>query len=110
MTSFEDAKKCPKCGKPGEDMGSRSVRSPNSGATVQIHSIYCRTQLCPWLDTMWIVQVNEDGTIPEAYSQLGNKQYPKLSPESEARINDAIKHQLEAETKPGGLELRNPYG
>lgn len=109
-TTFEEAKKCPKCGQPGEDMGSRKVQSPNSGKMVEIHSIYCRTQLCTWFDTMWIVQVNEDGTVPQAYSQLGRKQYPKLSPEMESKVNDSIRAQLAAETKPGGSEIINPYG
>lgn len=108
-TTFEEAKLCPKCGKPGEDV--RVFDRKNSmGKPVTVHTIYCRVELCPWYNTSWLVQVNEDGTIPDPYSQLGPKQYPKLSEESVTRVQEAIQTQLDQETKPGGSEVRNPYG
>jgi hypothetical protein len=107
-TTFEEAKECPKCGKPGDDR--RQTRSRNArGAYVTLHHIYCVSELCPWYNTMYIVQVNEDGSIPEAYSGVlrGGKAYPTISQESASRIEENILRQLEAETKPGG-EVRNP--
>jgi hypothetical protein len=106
-TTFEEASRCPKCGQPGEDKKKRKVRKGRNW--VEIHTIYCRNQLCRWLDTAWLVQVNEDGSIPQAYQQLGDKQFPKLSPESETRVQEAMEEQLRQETQPGGGELRNPF-
>lgn len=102
--TFEEAKLCPKCGKPGEDMGGRPARRRG----VKVHTIYCRTELCKWYNTSWLIQVNEDGSIPQAYSQIGEKQFPKVSQESITRINEALDRQLDAE-KRGDGEVRNPY-
>ena len=104
MTTFEDAKRCPKCDRPGKDLGGKPAKRPG----VKVHTIMCETELCKWYQTTWLVQVNEDGTIPEAYSQVGKKQFPKVSPEMESRINDSLKAQLEVE-KSGQGEVQNPY-
>lgn len=63
LPAFEEAKLCPKCGKPGEDR--KSTPAPNMPRGTTLHFIYCMTELCPWFDTCWMVQVNVDGTIPE---------------------------------------------
>jgi hypothetical protein len=104
-TTFEEAKRCPKCDKPGEDTGSK----PTTKRGVKVHVIKCQTPLCSWYETTWLVQVNEDGSIPKAYEQLGDKQFPLASPETETRVQEAIDAQLRAETKPGS-EIRNPRG
>lgn len=109
MTSFEEAKRCPKCELPGEDMGATPKTSPNTGKPVKVHTIFCRNDVCKWFNTSWIVQVNDDGTIPEPYSQLGRKQFPAVSEESATRIRENIEAQLRAETQ-GGAEIRNPNG
>lgn len=105
-TTYEEAKQCPKCGKPGEVTRKTPTRN-TVGQKCELHLIYCRTQLCPWYNTPWTVQVNEDGSIPQPYSSL-EKQFPLASPESETRIQEAIESQLQAETRPGGGEVRNP--
>lgn len=105
MTTFEEAKRCPKCERPGKDEGAK----PGRRAGVKVHTIRCETQLCRWYNTTWLVQVNEDGSIPEAYSQVGHKQFPKVSDESITRINEALDRQIAAE-KSGQGEVRNPYG
>lgn len=107
-TTFEEAKKCPKCGNPGQDRSTKLVHNER-GRPVQVHLIYCVTQLCPWYETPWTVQINEDGSIPDAYSGLKEKRFPTISAESASRIEENIKAQLEAETRPGG-EIRNPRG
>ena len=109
-TTFEEAKVCPKCEMPGEDVSTSKVRSSQSGKMVEIHMIYCRQKGCVWYNTSWIVQVNEDNTIPEPYGQLGRKKYPKLSAESETKVREAMETQLRMEQEPGGVELRNPRG
>lgn len=105
-TTFEEAKRCPKCDMPGDD---KSVTTVTKGRRkVKVHTIYCRNSECKWYNTSWLVQVNEDGSIPQAYQQIGPKQFPKLSAESETRIQESIEAQLAAETKPGS-EVRNPF-
>jgi hypothetical protein len=107
-TTFEEAKLCPKCRRPGDDRKTTMERN-SRGRLVEVHLIYCTTKLCRWYNTSWVVQVNEDGSIPEAYTQLGDKKYPKISQEMGSKIEENILRQLEAETKPGG-EVRNPKG
>ena len=109
MTTFEDAKRCPKCGQPGEDRKTHSVLNSRD-QPVEVHMIYCVTTLCPWFETPWPVQVNTDGSIPEPYSQIGDKKYPKLSQESVSKIEDNIRRQLQAEVNPNAGEVRNPHG
>lgn len=104
MATFEEARRCPKCDKPGEDMGGR----PSQRRGTKVHTIFCRTELCSWYNTSWLVSVNEDGTVPDAYSQVGPKQYHKVSQETETRINEALERQLKAEQSGEG-EIRNPY-
>jgi hypothetical protein len=104
-TTFEEARLCPKCGQPGKDMGAKPARRRG----VMVHTIMCDgSDLCPWKNTRWLVQVNEDGTVPDAYSQVGGKQFPTASPETETRINEALARQIAAETRGDG-EVRNPY-
>lgn len=108
MTSFEEAKRCPICGMPGDDR-SQSQGKDSHGRPCTVHQVYCVTKLCRWYETAWLVQINEDGSIPEAYKSAGEqKLYPKVSPETESKINEMLERQLQAETKPGS-ELRNPY-
>lgn len=109
-TTFEEAKLCPKCGKPGDDR--KQTRSKDShGKPVTVHLIYCTTELCRWYNTCWSVQVNADGSIPTAYSSaFQQKMFPKVSQETETRIQEAMDAQLRAETQPGGGEVRNPNG
>lgn len=102
--TFEEASRCPKCDQPGKEVTVK----PGSRRGVMVHVIECATQLCKWYGERWFVQVNEDGTIPKAYSQVGPKAYPKVSDESITRINEALERQLDVEKRPGG-EIRNPY-
>jgi hypothetical protein len=106
--TFEQAKRCPKCDLPGEDMGATPTTNAR-GMPVKVHSIFCRNPECKWFNTSWIIQINPDGSIPKPYEQLGRKQFPKVSPEAETKITESIQAQIAAETQPGGAELNNPY-
>lgn len=109
-TTFEEAKKCPKCGQIGEDVKQTPGRD-GRGKPVTVHTIMCRTQLCRWFGTGYLVQVNEDGSIPDAYSGVANshKQFPTISQESATKIEENILRQLEIETNPNAnKEVRNP--
>lgn len=111
MTTFEEAKKCPICGQPGEVRRvDKKSRPQAQGGPYELHHVYCVTELCRWKDTPWWVQVNADGSIPEAYSSANQDRiFPKASPETETRVREALEAQLAAETKPGA-EVRNPRG
>lgn len=107
--TFEEAKVCPKCGKPGED--TSSIAAPGLPRGTRVHTIFCRTELCRWHNTCWYVQVNPDGSVPVAKNHSGE---PKLYAGFEGhddRAKDIIaglKAQAEAETEPGA-EVRNPF-
>lgn len=60
VVTFEDAKKCPRCGTPGEERQTEALSRGHG----HMHWIYCVKELCPWFDTCWMVQTLEDGTIP----------------------------------------------
>jgi hypothetical protein len=105
-TTFEEAKLCPKCGLPGEEGNPTPARN-GRGQPVKVFLIWCRNEACKWFNTNWVVQINPDGTVPTAFSQVGDKQYPRLSQESQSRIEDNIMRQLKAETQ-AGAEVINP--
>lgn len=103
--TFEEASRCPKCDRPGKEVACK----PGARRGVMVHVIECVTELCKWHGERWFVQVNDDGSIPKAYSQIGKKQYQTISKESETRINEAIQSQLDAETRKGGGEIRGRF-
>ena len=61
-TPYEDAIKCPKCSERGDPQGTQPI---DGMPGYQALTVYCRNASCRWLDTMWVVQINPDGTIPE---------------------------------------------
>lgn len=108
-TTYEEAKLCPKCGKPGEETKSISVRGMARGTTAK--TIYCRTNLCPWENTPWMVQVNPDGSIPPPQDHTGR---PKMYSGFEGHDGQAeelirrLKVAAKAETEKG-TEIKNPF-
>lgn len=106
-TTFEEAKKCFKCGNPGEE--TSQTRAPN-GVKGILHFITCRTPFCPWEDTNWVVQVNDDGSIPTRNtSKRQDKMYPELPMTAGQRALDNLQKQVEAETQ-GQAEIYRPTG
>ena len=93
-TTWEEAKRCPKCGNPGDDQ--KQVSLPRGRGS--IHYIYCTTQLCPWYGTCWMVQTRPDGTIPNRLEQLGPPDYRPMSADQLAvgqrLVEDAVKKDL----------------
>jgi hypothetical protein len=106
-TTFEEASRCPKCNLPGEE--AAPIPAPNAKRGAKLVFVWCRTSGCPWEGTNWVVQINPDGSVPKPYEQLGEKRYPKLSPESETKVREAIESQVRHEIQPGGGEVRNPH-
>lgn len=103
--NFEQASRCPKCDQPGEDR--RVMKSPTKRGA-QIHYIYCQTKLCRWYNTCWMVQVNEDGSIPPPTDHSGEKKvYEGFEGHDEraAELIEMLKRNAQQEMKPGGAEI-----
>jgi hypothetical protein len=85
-STFEEARRCPRCGEPGEASGQHSISSRNRDGTrrqgitagARLHQFFCRNSRCRWYNTPWEVQVNPDGTIPPA--DAPNRARVKLRP------------------------------
>lgn len=95
QTTFEEAKRCPKCQTPGEDR--RQTRAPQGALPgAKIHHIYCTNNRCVWYDTPWMVQVNKDGSVPPPQDHRGR---PKVYEGFEGHDQQArdIRRLLEAE-------------
>ena len=108
MTTLEDAKRCPRCGEPGEENGMRPA-GPGAVPGTKMLTVLCRVESCRWFGTGWVIQINPDGTIPEANTKQ-EKAYPKLG-DSDEVADAAIKQmelQAELETR-GQAEIRNPH-
>lgn len=107
--TFEEAKRCPRCDKPGEDVSVRPA--PNLPRGTKIHTIFCRTPFCRWQDTCWFVQENPDGTVPHARDHSGEpKHYLGFEGHNERAdvLIDYVKNlraAAERETEPGA-EIR----
>ena len=115
QTTYEQAKRCPKCGQSGDVRTIRLVpASAGLPRGTSVHTVYCVTELCKWYDTPWNIQVNADGSIPPPQNHTGTKKvYAGTEGHDEfaARFIAGLKHQLEQETqrKPDGTsyEIRN---
>ncbi len=71
-TTYETARKCPRCGFYGEETSAVPGRRAST-----IHTFMCRTNNCRWENTSWIVQVKNDGSIP--IRNEGDKEFPAMT-------------------------------
>jgi len=113
-TRYEEAKLCPKCGKPGEVRGSHPA-PPGRGIQrgTMLEMCYCTTKSpfeCSWYNTCWMIQVNPDGTVPPPKNHTFSQKEYIADPNADAiiaQINESLAQQQVAETKPGGSNLWN---
>lgn len=92
-STYEEAKRCPRCSQPGVDVSNRI--GPRG---VRIHTIICKNQRCKWYDTNYIIQVNADGTIPDPILERP-KSYPELPARTDVEV-DAMLDRLYNSTRP----------
>lgn len=105
-TTFEEAKLCPKCEIPGEDVSTVPVPG-RPGTTV--HTIFCRNEACTWNNTNWIVQVNPDGSIPPPKTKQDKKYGDLPTPTGgEEEYLARLQRQADMEKIPGA-EVINPF-
>ncbi len=87
MTSISTASKCPKCNNQGELVQSTPARR----GMYESRIYKCTTKLCRWFDSNWLVQIDEDGNVPERDIGHVAKSFPnlpELSPEQLKRIRE----------------------
>lgn len=109
QTTYEDATRCPKCGKPGDVRKKTSAIGTGLPRGTQQHHIYCMNELCIWYNTCWFVQVNPDGSVPAPKNHTGEpKVYQGFEGHDEAAkaILDGIKRQYEYEQSGDHPEIR----
>lgn len=96
-TTFEEAKCCPRCDRPGE------VTSEHPGERdSKVHVIHCRTEGCKWEDSAWIVQVMKDGSIP--LRKPGEKDFTPLTETQKQHARDNLRRHEQVMRK-GEIEL-----
>lgn len=99
-STYEEAKRCPKCKEPGQQTGTK----PGKNNTT-LHEFTCKNERCRWCNSApWIVQVNPDGTIPPPNLHRA-KMFPALPQRSQEAIDAANQRLLDAQLS-GGAEIR----
>lgn len=93
QTTFEEARRCPKCETPGSEQSSR--RGPYGS---KIHTIVCMNERCKWYNTTWVVQVHQDGTVQPPTKH--DKSYPKV-PDMTDRVNEQMQRLYEQSLNSG---------
>jgi hypothetical protein len=115
-TTFEEARRCPKCAEPGQGpIRKRPISVWNSDGTrrhgitpgAMLHEFMCKNERCRWFNTSWQVQINPDGTIPppNAPTRARDRLRP-LDPALAATMKDRLQTLQEATEISGGGEIR----
>lgn len=101
---FEEAKRCSKCGNPGEEGKTVPVVGGRVDRGTKVVYIWCRTVLCPWYNTTWPVQVEPNGTVYEHDHSADGKEFTMLKnfDERSAQLEQSLTAQLAAETRGDG--------
>lgn len=98
-TTFEAAKRCPKCQEPGHQ---RHVERLRDGG--KVFGLECKNQVCPWYDTGWVVQVDKDGEIPDRMDKpRAPTVHANISDEELERFRESVRR------TPREGEVRNPF-
>jgi hypothetical protein len=93
MTTLEDAKRCPRCEKSGRVGPPKNTLRPGT----QVVVVTCETVGCPWEGTGWPVQINPDGSIPDAAptgTVRGEKQFGTVNPLLDNQRIQAVEQQI----------------
>jgi hypothetical protein len=98
---WEEAQRCPMCDQTGveQDQLRTTEVSPSTGKPVTIHTFHCENSRCVWNGTGWIVQVNDDGTIPKR-KEGGLKAFPQMPGWIETAARDHIRQVVAEDGTP----------
>lgn len=104
IVPYEEARRCPRCGNPGEEGRVVPVQAPQVPRGTRVVYLWCRTVLCPWYNSNWPVQVYPDGTVQEHDHTADAKEYnPLVNFDSRAAALDAaLAEQVQAEMRGDG--------
>lgn len=86
---------------------------PSARPGTNVVNVFCRNPLCTWCDTSWVVQINPDGSIPDAAPAgvaRGDKQYevPRghlLQAGVTDEIIEKVNREASGMSTPGAKEL-----
>lgn len=104
-TTFEEAKLCPKCGIPGQEVSSIPAPAGTTRPGTKIHVLICKNETCNLAEQSWLVQVNPDGSVPPA-GRREEKQFPALNISTDEKtVVDRIQAEYNQSVQPEGAEL-----
>lgn len=104
-TTFEEAKRCPKCGESGVIAGDKRSRYGERTVTIK-----CMNSRCLWYkETARVIDVKPDGTIPDP-TKYRHKRFPAL-PNLTNEMRERVDRQLDLETNTsqGTAEVRKRF-
>lgn len=99
MPTFDEAKCCPKCAKPGEAKLERVI---DRRANTRLYTVKCLNEGCRWFNTGWAVQVDGEGMVFERNRgpRGMDKSFPVMSPDQlahgRAQVEDVLKRDAES--------------
>lgn len=91
VSMLEEASACPICKHPGRVVSSSHKRVP-SGKLATIDVYNCENERCRWFGTGWVVQLNDDGSIPKRNPNKkgGDREFDEMSPAFKASAQSQI--------------------
>lgn len=101
-TSWEEARRCPKCTDPGRS-SDPTPTGERDGSTYVVMT--CGNPRCKWYEQSWTIRVRADGTIPPAVTQREKTFVTRPNAPSAEDWERVISKQVAQETKPGGGEI-----
>lgn len=112
QTTYEQATRCPKCKNPGQVI-KKEQAGPELPYGTQRHVVQCRTEVCVWFATDWIVQVNPDGSVPPDQTEKHKADAAKAALGMPIPSDDQlelIRNQYRGLGTHGNEEWPNPHG
>lgn len=99
VSMLEEASACPICKQPGKEVRRDRQRTP-TGKMATILTINCENERCRWNGTGWVVQLNDDGSIPvrNPNKKGGDREFEEMSPifkEHAQREIEEMRHLME---------------
>jgi hypothetical protein len=91
-TTYEEARRCSRCGDPGR-LVRKDRMQDRSG---KLHVLTCDNKRCRRYQTNWLIQVNPDGTIPPPITDR-EKRFRPLPKRRSEDVQEALDRQLAAE-------------
>jgi len=95
-STFEEAKRCPKCNEPGREVAETKAKDLVS----IVHIFACENVRCLEVGERWLVQTRPDGSVPQPDETRGEKAFPRMS-------NDRLSHGMRVLEDAVGHDMRD---